>query len=93
MTPTPASIPPPPRRPVTSRTGGRGRGYDRLTAPGMESDGVIHGPSQVYPGAHEQRTLRGRNAVSHVGETQSPETRRLLNDLLQFEFSTDRRLP
>lgn len=74
----------PPRRRVTSK-------MDRPTAPGMESDGVIHGPSQVYPGAHEQRALRGREAVSHVGETQSPATRRELDRLLAGPYRVDRR--
>jgi pimeloyl-ACP methyl ester carboxylesterase len=45
--------------------------WNGLTAPGpLSSDGFIHGPGQVYPGAQQNRLIR--NGDSHVGTTRSP---------------------
>ncbi len=43
----------------------------------MQSNGIVHGPSQVYPNALEQRPIPG--GESHVGETKSSHTRRELD--------------
>jgi hypothetical protein len=65
------------------------RWWDRMTAPGMKSDGIVHGPSQVYPGALEQLPIdRGE---SHVGETKSTKTRDRLDYLLPNRFNVARR--
>ncbi len=65
------------------------RWWDNLTAPGMRSDGIVQGPSQVYPNALEQRPVNAGD--SHVGEVKSPETRRELNYLLGSKFSVQPR--
>lgn len=65
------------------------RWYDHFTAPGMQSDGIVHGPSQVYPNGMEQRPIPG--GESHVGETKSLKTRQELNYLLQNRFYVSRR--
>jgi hypothetical protein len=44
--------------------------WNHYTAPGsLSSDGFIHGPGQVYPGAQQNRLIR--NGDSHVGTTRS----------------------
>lgn len=65
------------------------RWWDRMTAPGMKSDGIVHGPSQVYPGALEQLPIDG--GESHVGETKSTRTRDRLDYLLPNKFNVARR--
>lgn len=65
------------------------RGWDRLTAPGMTSDGIVQGPSQVYPGANRQYPIN--NGDSHVGETKSDKTRDQLFVSLDVWFGVPRR--
>lgn len=65
------------------------RAYDRLTAPGMHSDGIVHGPSQVYPNAVENFAIPG--GESHVGETKSKHTRENMDYILQTKFDVKRR--
>lgn len=60
------------------------RKWDRLTALGMRSDGVVHGPSQVYPNAMENFPVLGRD--SHGRETKSKHTRDRLDCILPSEF-------
>lgn len=67
------------------------RWYDRVTEPGMDSDGIIQGPSQIYPRANEQYRLAGSRAVSHLGSTQSNETREVLINILDRNFRVERR--
>ncbi len=64
------------------------RWWDRFTAPGTKSDGIVHGPSQIYPYALENYVVAGD---SHVGETKSSYTRERLNYLLQYKFGAARR--
>ncbi len=65
------------------------RGYDNFTAPGMQSDGIVHGPSQVYPNAFEQFPISGGD--SHVGEGKSNHTRDRLNFILRNRFGVKER--
>ncbi|HEX5725099.1 MAG TPA: alpha/beta hydrolase [Longimicrobiaceae bacterium] len=65
------------------------RGWDQLTAPGMTSDGIVQGPSQVYPNANRQYPINGGD--SHVGETKSDKTRDRLITTLDGEFAVPRR--
>lgn len=62
------------------------RWYDRVTSPGMEGDGIIQGPSQIYPGANRQFTYKGKDAVSHAYETQSTSTRKALDTILRYNL-------
>ena len=65
------------------------RGYDHLTAPGMQSDGIVHGPSQVYPTGMEQFPIH--NGDSHVGEGQSSHTKDRHGFLLRNRFGVKER--
>jgi pimeloyl-ACP methyl ester carboxylesterase len=61
--------------------------WNGLTAPGLTSDGFIHGPGQVYPNAQRNQLIR--NGDSHVGTTRSPlvweELRAALGDQNLFQ--------
>jgi hypothetical protein len=46
--------------------------YDRVSAPGEASDGIVQGTSQVYPRAARHLV---RDADSHIGETRSDRTK------------------
>lgn len=64
------------------------RFYDRLTAPGERSDGIVHGSSQVYPNATRQYPIRVGD--SHVGENKSNLTRDQLRNTFVNEFGVPR---
>lgn len=49
------------------------RFWDRLTAPGDRSDGIVQGTSQVYPAATRQYPIS--KGDSHVGENKSDKTK------------------
>lgn len=61
------------------------QGWDRLTAPGQRSDGIVNGNSQIYPNA--MRRLSVFDADSHVGETKSDKVRSQLRTTLLQNFS------
>jgi hypothetical protein len=64
------------------------RFYDRLTAPGDRSDGIVQGSSQVYPNATRQYPIPGGD--SHVGENKSNLTRDQLRNTFITEFGVPR---
>lgn len=55
--------------------------WNLFTAPGMTTDGFIHGPGQVYPNAMRNRLIQ--NGDSHVGTTKSPYVRDELANALR----------
>lgn len=63
-------------------------GWDRLTAPGQGSDGIVQGNSQVYPNATRRLAVNG--ADSHVGETGSDKVREPLRRTLFENFGAPR---
>jgi pimeloyl-ACP methyl ester carboxylesterase len=65
------------------------RGWDQISAPGMQSDGIVHGPSQVYPNGMEQFPIH--NGDSHVGEGKSNHTKDRLDFLLRNRFGVKER--
>jgi pimeloyl-ACP methyl ester carboxylesterase len=65
------------------------RGWDQLTAPGQTSDGIVQGPSQVYPNANSQYPINSGD--SHVGETKSDKTRDRLVTTLSADFAVPRK--
>lgn len=65
------------------------RGWDQLTAPGQTSDGIVQGPSQVYPNASRQYPISSGD--SHVGETKSDKTRDRLVSTLTSDFAVPRK--
>ena len=60
------------------------RGYDRLTAPGEKTDGLVQGSSQAYPNATRRYAIN--NSDSHVGEVKSDLVRNRLTETLQAQF-------
>lgn len=65
------------------------RFYDRLTAPGDRTDGIVQGSSQVYPNATRQYPIPFGD--SHVGENKSNFTRDMLRATFDSEYSVPRR--
>lgn len=65
--------------------------WNLLTSlPGQASDGVVQGPSQIYPSAtrnYERRT----DATSHLGETRTEATRTVLRDIFDSELVLTKR--
>ena len=57
--------------------------------PGQTSDGIVQGPSQVYPNA--TRNYAVPNPASHLGEVRSKETRRRLNLIFDDEIFLSKR--
>jgi pimeloyl-ACP methyl ester carboxylesterase len=57
--------------------------YDRVSAPGEASDGIVQGTSQTYP-----RTARYivQDADSHPGETKSDRTKGSISDALSISI-------
>ena len=61
------------------------RTWDALSTGGSgPSDGVVTGPSQVYPNA--MRNYTRPDGDSHLGETQSTATRTVLDEVLRREL-------
>ncbi|HEX8694791.1 MAG TPA: alpha/beta hydrolase [Longimicrobium sp.] len=65
------------------------RGWDQITAPGMTSDGIVQGPSQVYPNANQQYPINGGD--SHLGGTRSDKMRDRLVSALSNNFAVPRK--
>ncbi len=59
--------------------------WDRLTAPGDRSDGIVQGASQVYPNATRQYPIN--RGDSHVGENKSNLTRDQLRNAFVNVFA------
>jgi pimeloyl-ACP methyl ester carboxylesterase len=64
------------------------RFWDKLTAPGDSSDGIVQGASQHYPNATASYVISG--ADSHVGATRSDKTRDRLINALDRQFFVPR---
>lgn len=67
--------------------------WDRLTADGDHSDGIVQGSSQIYPntpGAFvpQQYTIFGGD--SHLGETSSDMTRNMIDRSFVTQFNVSR---
>jgi pimeloyl-ACP methyl ester carboxylesterase len=65
------------------------RTWDRITAPGMQSDGIVQGPSQIYPNGTQQYPISGGD--SHLGQTRSDKMRDRLTSALAVIFGVPRR--
>ncbi len=65
------------------------RFWDRLTAPGDRTDGIVQGSSQLYPNATRQYPIS--KGDSHLGENKSDLTRGVLRTTLDTEFRVPRR--
>jgi pimeloyl-ACP methyl ester carboxylesterase len=63
--------------------------YERLTAPGDNSDGVVPAKSQTYPRVQPENIVRLRNAKeSHVGELKSATVREVISPVIRFYSKT-----
>jgi hypothetical protein len=64
--------------------------WDRLTAPGDYSDGIVQGASQVYPatpGSSPPQQYPINDGDSHLGETSSDKTKLRLTNALSGQFN------